>query len=63
MKNIEQGCSTSLVAALDPKLTPDDLFFADCQVAGWAPAYSTDSKKADKLWKLSEELVNERFSS
>lgn len=62
MKNLEEGCSTTLVAALDPKVTKGDIFFADCQVAGWAPEYSTNPEKAEQLWKLSEQLVKQNFT-
>jgi len=62
MKDLEQGCSTTLVAALDPKTTKDDILWADCHVAGWAPEWSTDPAKAEQLWKLSEQLVGQEFS-
>ncbi|KAJ9657275.1 hypothetical protein H2198_004398 [Neophaeococcomyces mojaviensis] len=61
LKNLDEGCSTTLVAALDPKMTEGDLFMEDCQVAGWAPDYATSSELADKLWKLSEEIVGQEF--
>lgn len=62
MKDIEQGCSTTLAAALDPKNTTEDIFWEDCHVAKWNPAYSTDPEKAEQLWKLSEQLVGQEFS-
>lgn len=61
-KNLEDGCSTTLVAALDPKVTRDDLFYADCQVANWAPKWCTDPAKATQLWELSEKLVGQTFN-
>lgn len=61
-KSLEQGCSTSLVAALDPKLQAEDILFSDCQVSDWTPAYAKDPEKGEKLWKLSEELVGQAFS-
>lgn len=60
-KNLDEGCSTTLVAALDTKITKNDLFLADCQVAGWAPDWSTNPEKAEKLWSLSEKLVGKEF--
>lgn len=60
-KNLDQGCSTTLVAALDPKLTKDDFFMADCQFASWAPMSSTDEGLATRLWSLSEGLVHQQF--
>jgi hypothetical protein len=38
----------------------DGGYLADCQVAP-AAAHATDLKTAKKLWKLSEELVGEKF--
>lgn len=59
-KSIDQGSSTTLVAALDPGLKPEaGVYLADCQVAE-APEWATDKAKAEKLWKLSEELVGEK---
>lgn len=60
-KNLEEGCSTTLVAALDPGMTEKDMFLGDCQVADWAPAWATDADKAEKLWQLSEEIVGQHF--
>lgn len=64
-KNTEEGCSTSLVAALDPKLDDKVDFMADCQLAGsdsWVPKYAVDDDVADRLWSLSEELTGEKFT-
>lgn len=60
-KDLDEGCSTTLVAALDPALTEDDYFMADCQVADWAPKCATDLDLADRLWTLSEALVRQQF--
>lgn len=60
-KDLEQGCSTTLVAALDPKLTSEDYFMQDCQFASWAPKYATDEELATRLWTLSEGLVRQQF--
>ena len=61
MKSIDQGASTTLVAAFDPKLNPGDgVFLSDCQMfkpADWA----LDSNSAEKLWKLSEQLTGQEF--
>ncbi|CRG87868.1 hypothetical protein PISL3812_04889 [Talaromyces islandicus] len=66
-KTLEQGASTALVAALDPKLGKvgdegQGQFLSDCQVSKVAPPYALDVGKADKLWLISEELVTENFS-
>lgn len=61
IKDLEDGCSTSLVAALDPSLEQKEIFLADCQAANWCPPYCTDLEKADRLWVLSEQLVGQVF--
>ncbi|KAF6232884.1 hypothetical protein HO173_008847 [Letharia columbiana] len=59
LKTIGQGCSTILVAALDPTL-PSGSFLGDCIVA--APeVYARDQEKAELLWALSERLVGQTF--
>ncbi|KAH7092458.1 hypothetical protein FB567DRAFT_545608 [Paraphoma chrysanthemicola] len=60
-KTPAQGAATQLVAALDPALGPADGFLSDCQIADWAPQWSTDLATADRLWKLSEQLVGQSF--
>lgn len=69
------GASTSLTAALDPKLglpvaSPDrpdgkeniGVFLMDCQITDKAKAASTSSANAEKLWHISEGLVKESFA-
>jgi NAD(P)-dependent dehydrogenase (short-subunit alcohol dehydrogenase family) len=65
------GASTAVVAALDPKLgvgeTRDDrenygAYFIDCQISDKATPGAVSSDEAERLWKLSEELVNEKFA-
>lgn len=65
------GASTSLVAALDPKLkfgeTRDGkenygVYLKDCQITDSANPGAVSSDEAEKLWKLSEELVEEEFT-
>lgn len=61
MKDLDQGCSTTLVAALDPKITQDDFFMADCQFAAWVPECASSEEMAGRLWALSEGLVRQQF--
>ncbi|KAH9215595.1 putative short-chain dehydrogenase [Leptodontidium sp. 2 PMI_412] len=70
-KSAEVGAATSLVAALDPKLGPGEerngkenygAFMTDCQISDGALPSSVSSAEAERLWKLSEELVNEQFA-
>ncbi|KAH7026788.1 hypothetical protein B0J12DRAFT_704891 [Macrophomina phaseolina] len=60
-KTVEQGGSTTLVAALDPLLNEiKGAYLSDCQIEEAEP-YAVDPEKAEKLWKLSEELVKQTF--
>ncbi|KAJ9650771.1 hypothetical protein H2198_009926 [Neophaeococcomyces mojaviensis] len=64
-KSLNQGASTTLVAACDPKLgLPDSdgrgQFLSDAQIAP-APKWAVDKEAAEKLWKVSEELAGEKF--
>ncbi|MCJ1309797.1 hypothetical protein MMC25_003458 [Agyrium rufum] len=61
VKSIDEGAATMLVAAFDPALnTGKETYLSDCQFAPAMP-FATDPVKAEKLWKLSEELVGEKF--
>ncbi|KAK4948694.1 hypothetical protein LTR10_012698 [Elasticomyces elasticus] len=66
IKTLEEGSSTTLVAALDPKLDKpgNGYFVTNCQVGTQPPApkYAVDEAEADKLWETSEELVGEKFA-
>jgi hypothetical protein len=63
--------ATSLVAALDLKLGVGEIrdgkenygaFLADCQINDGPNPRTVSSDEAEKLWKLSEELVKEKFA-
>lgn len=66
------GASTSLVAALDPKLGLPETragkkenygaFLSDCQISDSAHPLAVSSTEAEKLWKVSEDMVGEKFS-
>lgn len=58
-KSIQQGCSTTLVAALDPSINSGD-YLEDCNLAE-PEAHVMDERKAEKLWVLSEKLVGQKF--
>ncbi|KAH7419724.1 putative short-chain dehydrogenase [Cadophora sp. MPI-SDFR-AT-0126] len=73
IKTAGAGAATSLVAALDPRLGEGEremrdgkenwgAFLVDCQVSGDALPGLTSSSEAERLWKLSEELVKEEFA-
>ncbi|KAI9762296.1 MAG: hypothetical protein M4579_000444 [Chaenotheca gracillima] len=60
-KTHDQGVSTTIVAAFDPKLDEKSgPYFDDCQV-GQPNPWATNAKSAEKLWTLSEEIVGQKF--
>ena len=65
VKNLDQGASTTIVAACDPGLNvagcPAEIYLDDCQIAN-AMDSSTDEAAAERLWKLSEKIVGEEFA-
>ncbi|EXJ74818.1 uncharacterized protein A1O5_01514 [Cladophialophora psammophila CBS 110553] len=70
-KTLGAGAATSLVAATDPKLGAIEskdgkegwgAYLKDCQISHDACPRAKSSEGAEKLWKLSEDLVGERFS-
>lgn len=72
-KTLGAGGSTSLVAALDPKLAEGvgetrngsenwGAYMEDCQPSGKARPLAVSSSEAEKLWEFSEKAVGESFS-
>ncbi|KAL1593179.1 hypothetical protein SLS60_010787 [Paraconiothyrium brasiliense] len=71
-KTLGAGSSTSLTAALDPKLGEGvgeekdgkvyGAYMIDCQVSEMANVRACSRGEAEKLWELSEKLVGERFA-
>lgn len=70
LKTLGAGAATSLVAATDPQLGKPEskdgqenygAYLIDCQISDKADARAVSSDEAEKLWKLSEELVKEKF--
>jgi NAD(P)-dependent dehydrogenase (short-subunit alcohol dehydrogenase family) len=60
-KDLDQGAATTLVAAFDHKLNDQrSVYMADCQFKD-AAAWAIDVVAAERLWKLSEEIVGEEF--
>lgn len=65
------GASTSLVAALDPKLSVSEtkdgnenhgIYLEACQISHGITPLALSSDEAEKLWRLSEDLVKEKFA-
>lgn len=70
-RTLGAGASTSLVAALDPRLGVGETrvgrenygaFLVDCQISDKAHPLAVSSNEAEKLWELSEEVVKEKFA-
>ncbi|KAF5664847.1 short chain dehydrogenase reductase [Fusarium denticulatum] len=72
-KSVGAGASTSLVAALDPKLANGvgethegsenyGAYLADCQISTGAKPLAVSSSEAEKLWDFSEEATGQKFS-
>lgn len=66
-KTLQQGCSTTLRAALDPSLEVENgsIYLSDCQIVtdpALVKPYALDADNARKLWAMSEEMVGEKFS-
>jgi len=73
IKTLGQGAATTLVAATDPQLgtsKPESkdgkenygTYLIDCQISDKACARSVSSDEAERLWKLSEDLIEEKFA-
>ncbi|KAJ7164162.1 hypothetical protein C8R46DRAFT_1278201 [Mycena filopes] len=62
-KTIPQGAATTVVAAFDPRLNDKSgSFLWDCVVDNDKRlAYNGDPANAEKLWKLTEEIIGEEF--
>lgn len=70
VKTKDGGAATSLVAALDPGLGAGEMkdgkenygaYFIDCQISDKADPRAVSSNEAERLWTLSEELVQQKF--
>lgn len=60
-KTIQEGVSTTLVAALDPRLsTQSGSLLFDCNIV-IPKQYASSEENAEMLWKLSEHLVGQEF--
>ncbi|KAL1600580.1 hypothetical protein SLS60_006966 [Paraconiothyrium brasiliense] len=61
-KTIDQGAATAVVAALDPALKGGEaVYLDDCQFSDQVPPWTTDAQAAERLWKLSENIVKEKL--
>lgn len=73
VKTLAAGASTSMVAALDPKLAEGvglakgdqenwGSYLMDCQISDQANPLAVSSQEAKKLWELSESLAGQVFT-
>ncbi|OAG05458.1 NAD(P)-binding protein [Paraphaeosphaeria sporulosa] len=61
-KTLDQGVSTTIVAAFDPSIADQSgAYLADCQVEETQEDWMQDPEGPEKLWKLSEQLVGQEF--
>lgn len=62
-KTLEQGASTSIVAAFDPEIEErSGAYLNNGRIdQGAVKSYAIDKGSAQRLWKLSEELAGEKF--
>lgn len=62
-RTLPQGCTTTLIAALDPDLVPHSgAYFVDGDISKVDPPEdATSLESQEKLWKLSEDLFREKF--
>ena len=63
-QTLEQGASTTLVAALDPGLGASEQgwYMSDCNFTE-AKSWACDPVAAEKLWAMTEDLVGEKFDA
>ncbi|TVY24607.1 Short-chain dehydrogenase TIC 32-like protein [Lachnellula hyalina] len=64
-QTVEQGCSTMLVAALDPELADHSGSYLSDGVISTEAIHALDSgadEAAEKLWKITEKLVGREFT-
>lgn len=60
-KSVPEGASTTMVAAFNDDLESKS-YLSDCQDAtATLNNYATDKENAERLWKVSEELIGESF--
>ena len=62
-KTVEEGSATTVAAAFDPDIKGSNgSYLVHCKVAPEEAAeYALDEGAAERLWKLSEEIVGEKF--
>lgn len=60
-KNVGEGSATTMAAAFGDYIAPGS-YLVDCQDAtSTLYSYATDKSNAEKLWKVSEEFIGQKF--
>ncbi|KIV99777.1 uncharacterized protein PV09_08583 [Verruconis gallopava] len=63
-KTLGQGVSTTIVAAFDPSIADQSgAWLSDCQPTETPEEWLQDPDGPDRLWKLSEQLVGQKFDA
>ncbi|EUC40754.1 hypothetical protein COCMIDRAFT_107963 [Bipolaris oryzae ATCC 44560] len=62
-KTIDQGSSTTLLAATDPGLNPEKGVWLEDNHLAEPVAWGVDKNKAERLWKLSEKIIAEKLGN
>jgi NAD(P)-dependent dehydrogenase (short-subunit alcohol dehydrogenase family) len=64
-KTVQQGCSTQLTAALSTELDgAEGVYLNDCQLTTdpwWVAPWSLNEADAERLWRMTEGMVGEKF--
>ena len=61
-KPLSASDSTTLVAALDPRLEAESgAFLQDCKIETYVEPFAKDKTLSQRLWRLSNDLVGEKF--
>jgi hypothetical protein len=62
LKNLDEGAATHVVAAFDPRLDPfNGVYLEDGKISSDLRPTATNPEDVEKLWKLSEQLVDQTF--
>lgn len=62
MKSVAEGASTTVVAAFSDDDIPGGAYLGDCQdQTSTLLSYATDKSNGEKLWKVSEEFIGQKF--
>ncbi|KAG0654934.1 hypothetical protein C6P46_001329 [Rhodotorula mucilaginosa] len=62
-KSLKEGAATHIVAAFEPSLQDKGgVYLDDCQIQPEVEAYAVDQETAERLWTVSEELIQKALA-